>query len=127
MFRPFLVLILGLFLTCFSLQAQSAALNVTALFPEILSNNPVDSDEDWSFYQDADNQLFLIDFESLSYNIFELVLRDSNTNRIVYREDVFDLPVNSIYEFDYSGYAQGSYTVELRSTVRTLEQEVDFH
>jgi len=126
MLRPIMTLFLGLFMTVFSLQAQTSSTQIAAIFTDLLSNNPVDTSEDWSYYQDVDNQLFLIDFETLNYNIFEIVLRDRNTDRIIYQEDVFDLPVNSIYEFDYSTYLEGEYTLELRSTVRTLEQKLVF-
>ena len=125
--RTALVLILGLFMTCFSLQAQSASTQISTLFTDVLNSNPVVEDEDWTYYQDLDNKLFLIDFESLSSNIVEIVLRNKSTDKIVYREDVFDFPVNSIYELDYKSYLKGSYIIELRSFVRTIAHEVEFH
>ncbi len=125
--RTALTLILGLMMTCYSLQAQSASNEFSSIFSEVLNSNPVVSDDDWTYYQDTDNHLFLIDFESLSYNIFEIVLRNSQTDEIVYREDVFDLPVNSIYELDYTNYSKGMYRIELRSFVRTVGFDLDFH
>ena len=125
--RIALTLIVSLLATCFSLQAQSASTKISSIFTEVLNTNPIVSDEDWTYYQDLDNKLFLIDFESLSHNIVEIVLRNKETNIVVYREDVFDLPVNSIYELDYKKYLKGSYTIELRSFMRTIAHDIEFH
>ena len=69
----------------------------------------------------------MIDFETLSQNIIEIVVKESKSDKIVFREDVFDLPVNSIYELDYTLYSKGSYIIELRSFVRTIVHDVEFH
>ena len=125
--RIALTLAVSLLMTCFSLQAQSASTKISSIFTEVLNSNPVVSNDDWTYYQDLDNKLFLIDFESLSQNIVEIVLRNKTTNQVVYREDVFDLPVNVIYELDYKNYLKGSYTIELRSFVRTIVKDIEFH
>ncbi len=122
-----LTLMMGLFMPSFPLQAQSATTQISSLFSEVLRSNPIVEDDDWTYFQDLDNKLFLIDFESLSMNLVEIVLRNNKTGKIVYREDVFDLPVNSIYEFDYTTYLKGSYTIELRSFVRTIAHDIEFH
>ncbi len=125
--RLALTLLISLTSTCFCLQAQSASLEISTIFTEVLNKNPTVSDSDWVYYQDLENKLFLIDFESIHQNIVEIVLRNRITNQIVYREDVFDLPVNSIYELDYKSYLKGSYSIELRSFVRTIVHNLEFH
>lgn len=125
--RTALALMLGLMTTCFSLQAQSASTEISTIYSEILNSNPIVEDDDWTYFHDTDNNLFLIDFESLSQNIVEIVLRNKDSNKIVFREDVFDLPVNSIYELDYKNYLKGKYSIELRSFVRTIAHDVYFH
>ncbi len=76
-----------------------------------------------SVYADVENDLYFIDFESLSVNLNDIVVTDAN-GAIVLEEKVFDLPVNTIYELDLSKYQNGKYHIELRSYTATIRKEV---
>ncbi len=79
--------------------------------------------EDWSFYSDEDNQLFYIDFENISTNLSDIVVKNAK-GKVIFKENVFDLPVNTIYELDFSEYAAGDYEIELRSFTKVMRKTV---
>ena len=81
------------------------------------------NNDNWSFYSDDNSQLFYIDFAKLTFNLSDIILKDSS-GEIVFKDDVLDLPVDSIYELDLSNYAAGQYEVELRTFTGNLNKEV---
>ncbi|MEM1322137.1 MAG: hypothetical protein AAGG75_17890 [Bacteroidota bacterium] len=109
-------------LISFSLQAQSTAdlSNSNSLLEENLTEM---TDENWSFYVDEENQLYFIDFEKISVNLSNVVVRNAQGD-VLLNDDVLDLPVNTIYEIDFSAYGAGDYQIELRSFTAMLRKEV---
>jgi uncharacterized protein YacL (UPF0231 family) len=80
-------------------------------------------DNNWSLYADEENKLYYIDFESLSMNLSDIVVKRDN-GEVILREDVFELPVDTIYEIDFNQYGSGTYKIELRSFTRELSRTV---
>jgi len=78
----------------------------------------------WSFYIDEENKLYYIDFEKISFNLSEIRVKDVD-GEVLMKEDVLDLPVNTIYELDFSKYNAGEYEVELRSFTGVLRKKVN--
>jgi len=106
---------------CTTLIAQTASTETdysTSTTTEISS-----SDDNWSFFHDAESSTYFIDFESISLNLNEIIVLDKNGKEVL-RDNVVDLPVNSIYEINTSDYAKGEYKVELRSYTKTLSKEI---
>ncbi len=115
--------LLALFLFVFisaNLSAQSMA-STNKVEMDFITLNETDSD--WSFYSDDENKTYFIDFEKLSFNLSEIVVKDKD-GTILLREDVLDLPVNTIFELDFSAYKSGKYLIELRSFKGMLKKEV---
>ncbi len=94
-------------------------------FLNSLTNSTVDLQDDWSFYEDEENKLFLIDFETIRHNIQDIVVLNKANDEVIWEESVFDLPVNSIYELDYSSYPKGKYQLELRSINGVLKKHIE--
>lgn len=80
-------------------------------------------EEEWSFFYDAENEIYYIDFETISLNLTKVKVIANNGNAVI-ADDVADLPVNTIYELDCSQLTNGSYTVELHSYTEILKKEV---
>ena len=115
------LLALLLFVTVSStLSAQSLA-SIDKVDMDFITLN--ESDSDWSFYSDDENKTYFIDFEKLSFNLSEIVVKDQE-GTIVMREDVLELPVNTIFELDFSDFKSGKYLIELRSFKGMLKKEV---
>ncbi len=119
-----LTLTLGMFLLTiisFTLQAQSTA-NLSN--NNLLDNNLIEmTDDNWSFYVDEENQLYFIDFEKITVNLSNVVVRNDQ-GEVIVNDDVLDLPVNTIYEIDFSQYGAGDYQIELRSFTGMIRKEV---
>ena len=94
-------------------------------FINSLANSSINLDDDWSFYEDPENKLYLIDLETIRHNIQDIVVLNKLTKEIIWEESVFDLPVNSIYELDYSQYPKGKYQLELRSISGVLKKQIE--
>lgn len=108
-------------LISFSLSAQSSASLSTSVNLDLVNLN--ESDNNWSFFVDEENKLYYVDFEKLSFNLSDIVIKNDD-GEILFKEDVLDLPVNTIFELDFSSYAAGEYEVELRSFTGMLRKKV---
>ncbi|MEO1624378.1 MAG: hypothetical protein AAFV25_04405 [Bacteroidota bacterium] len=116
-----------LLLLCFcslSLSAQTA--NLQALESINLTADDLNeiTPNSWSFYADEENQLYYVDFEAINVNINDVTIRNDR-NEVVFREKVLDLPVDTIYEIDFSQYGAGAYKIELRSFTSIIKKEVE--
>lgn len=103
--------------------AQSAA----SLDNQILTVNSDDltelTDENWSFFMDEENKIYYIDFETINVNLNDIIVKNA-TGEVLTKEDVWDLPVNTIYELDFSEYKPGDYEVELRTFTSVVKKKV---
>lgn len=119
---------LRIFTLLFCLLACGVAGAQTANASTELSENEttlrVLTDQNWSVYADEDNQLFYIDFQNLTINISDIIVRD-DAGMTIMKDDVFDLPVDTIYELDLSTYEPGKYEIELRSFTGIIKKTVD--
>jgi hypothetical protein len=80
--------------------------------------------DSWTYFVDEDSQTYYIDFETINVNLSDVIVRDAQGMEVL-RDDVLDLPVNTIYELDFSRLASGTYTIELRSFSGVLRKEVN--
>lgn len=81
------------------------------------------TNEEWSFFMDEDKQVYYIDFETISVNLNEVVIKNGE-GEVVMKDDLWGLPVNTIYELDFSPFEKGNYEVELRSFTGVLRKTV---
>jgi hypothetical protein len=98
-------------------HAQLLSLNSTEA-------NKSDKQQDWSFYTDAENRMLYIDFEKINVNLNGIVVKNKE-GKVVFKDDaLWELPVNTIYEVDFSKEPKGDYTVEVRTFTTTLRKTV---
>ncbi|MFK8104277.1 MAG: hypothetical protein AB8G15_17245 [Saprospiraceae bacterium] len=117
-----LALLLGfLFLAATSntLFAQTASTSTAISASDLLETN----DESWSIYADEENKTFYIDFESIKVNLSDIIVKNTS-GEVVLKEDVMDLPVDTIFELDFSDYTAGEYFIELRSFTSVIKKNV---
>ncbi len=122
--RTFFTLLLFLCVgTCKTLYAQAVAVSFTNTAEEtsMLLENEVS--EDWTLYADEENKLFYIDFENLKVNVSDVVVKNQ-TGEIILKDNVFNLPVNTIYELDFSNYQAGNYEIELRTFTGSIRRKI---
>lgn len=84
---------------------------------------PVLTDHTFTFYHDEGQKVYYIDFESIPFNLRELRILDHRGN-LVFSEEVWQLPVNTIYEVNFTNYKPGVYEVELRTFTSLIRKEV---
>lgn len=105
-------------------QAPTASLSATAeitpsINKELALVNP--SEEEWTYYLNKEKRSYFIDFEAISVNLTEVVLRDG-TGETLFTEKVDDLPVDAIYEIDLADYPAGTYSVEIKSYINSTRR-----
>lgn len=103
----------------------NAQLLSTATPPsEVTTANFATEKPEWSLYTDKENSMVYIDFEKINVNLNGLIVKD-NAGKVVFKDDaLWQLPVNTIYEVDFSKLPKGAYSIELKSFTATLKQEV---
>ncbi|MEZ4984847.1 MAG: hypothetical protein R2795_07395 [Saprospiraceae bacterium] len=121
MFRNSVLFALAIFGCVVAAQAQMVAKSpftgtTGALEKEIVTT-------DWSIYADEDSSTYFIDFEQLAVNVNKVMVKNA-AGQVIWQEEVFDLPVNSIYELDFSGYSSGEYTIELQAFTGVIRKAV---
>lgn len=84
----------------------------------ILVSNDVSAkqinNDSWSYFSDEESKTFYIDFETINFNIKTVSLKDQ-FGKVVFNDQVSDLPVNTIYELDCSAIPSGQYSLEIHS------------
>ena len=119
--RKFTLLISSLFLVFSVGIAQSSSFETATASTSagLLELN----NDNWAFYADEENSVYYIDFESLSVNLSDISVRRKDGD-VVFKEDVFELPVNTIYEIDFKQFGTGQYDIELRSFTGVIRRSV---
>ncbi len=118
------VFVVGLLLLA-SLNTLSAQITAKGVGTASVSAElPVLSSNEWSIYADEESQTYFIDFEQLAVNVNNIVVRDQ-AGSILWQEEVYDLPVNTIYELDFSSYRAGNYVIELRAYTGIIRKRID--
>lgn len=119
-FSTLLVVLLG----CQFAQAQSATATLSSdLNLETAMKTISALGDDWAVYADEENKLFYIDFENLKVNINDVLVKNE-AGEVLLKESVFNLPVNTIYELDFSHYQPGAYAIELRTFTGVITKKV---
>ena len=116
----FLLFCLGV---CTSTYAQNTADLSRSFMPAETTDLKEITDEKWSLYADEENQIYYIDFENLTINLSNIIVKNGE-GEVIFKEDVFDLPVNSIYEIDYANFESGEYQLELRSFTGIIRKTI---
>ena len=115
----FVSVLFALFSLTGSVSAQ--LLSVKDNLPKIIAFNE-SVKTDWTVYCDHDNRVIYIDFEKINSNLSTVTVKD-NEGRILFRdENLWQLPVNTIYEIDCDRYNKGDYTLELKSFTASVKQ-----
>lgn len=112
-----------LFLALFLFSAIAGTFAQTAATTDKQFNLLELNTDNWSFYSDDNSDVMYIDFTKLTFNLSDIIVKDEN-GEILFKDDVLDLPVDSIYELDLSAYQAGQYEVELRSFTGHVKKDV---
>ena len=104
-----------------TLQAQTATTEENN-FEAIAAT--FDFDNDWGFYSDQNDQLYYIDFENLKMNLSDIIVKNAIGETLL-EEEVMDLPVNTIFEIDFSEFGSGKYQIELRSFTGVINKDIE--
>lgn len=112
--------------TCQLLSAQATAVNFTTSIKgaEEFANTTITPTDDWTLFADEENKLFYIDFETLKVNVRDVLVKDEQGD-LVWKDNVFNLPVNTIYELDFSRFQAGTYEIELRTFTGVIRKKVE--
>lgn len=121
-----LVLSLGFFT---GVSAQNATVSTAKTAKEVATlltqpSTTSTSTQDWTIFHDEENNFYYIDFETFKVNISDIVIKDE-ANKVVFEEDVFDLPVNTIYELDMNNFEAGKYRIELRTFTNIIAKQIE--
>ncbi len=117
-FTVLMILLFPLFST-----AQSAENSTQISLNENNSLTESTTTTDWSFFSDEENQTYYIDFEKINVNLSDVIVKNE-TGDVLIKDNVYQLPVDTIYEVDLRPYGSGNYSIELRSYTGVIEKKV---
>lgn len=116
------ILVFGLICCAFHLDLAAQMTAKSPLAGLAIEANEIEA-TDWSIYADMESSTYFIDFEQLAVNVNKILVK-RNDGQVIWQEDVFDLPVNSIYELDFSQYTAGEYLIELQAFTGVIRKRV---
>ena len=96
---------------------QGNDLNIINVF----SANEKKTDDSWAMYSDDENHKYYIDFQKINVNLNDIHVRNEKGEE-VFKDNLFTLPVDTIYELDLSIYPAGKYEIELRTFTQSLKR-----
>lgn len=106
-----------------SLQAQSASIEISPSIGSEEFESLTINENDWTFFLDADSKTYYIDFENISVNLNDVKVYDES-GEIVKEDDLWNLPVNTIYELNFEDMTPGKYQIELRTYTGKFTKEI---
>lgn len=78
-------------------------------------------DETWAFYADETNKKYFIDFEKLHIYLDKIEIVASATNKVLFTDNLWNLPPDAIYELDCAAYEPGKYAIRLTSLTNDVK------
>jgi len=117
------LLVLGFLLTSVTLFSQTTSKNVSSAELTSVPALSVDKAIEGSIFSDDENQTYFIDFEKINVNLSEIAVTNKR-GEVIFKDEVYDLPVNSIYELDTSEFGSGDYVVELRTYTGVIKKDI---
>lgn len=122
-----IVLNLGFFTTIIAQNAVVTTPKSAEKVSQLLASTSIATEsQDWTIFRDEENELYYIDFEAIKVNISNVVVKDEQQN-ILFQDDVFDLPVNTIYELDLSTFQAGKYRIELQTFTNIIAKNIELY
>ena len=121
------IAILILTISIFWLPNISAQTSVSNNFDVLASvdDNLLDLDkDDWTFFKGEDLNTFFIDFEKIKSNLNEISVKDAK-GTVVFSDELWNLPVDTIYELDFQTYDKGTYTIEITTFTESIERKIE--
>ncbi len=115
------------FLTiAFFTNSASAQLLATETGVKSSDNFTIQNSEknDWMIYSDAENHVVYIDFEKINTNLSVVAVKNAAGLVVFKDENLWQLPVNTIYEIDCKKFPKGDYTLELKSFTTSCSRTI---
>ncbi len=108
---------------CNLLDAQTSAIADNRIIDLTSSEIPINEGDNWTFYLDSESKIYYIDFETISVNLSDVEVKN-DLGETVLKDELWDLPVNTIYELDFTNFRSGKYKIELRSYTGMITREI---
>ena len=119
--RKILIALAIAFCSTFStLHAQLLSLNTTGYE----TTKQADNNKDWSIFTDSENRMVYVDFEKINVNLSNITVKDLEGKVLFKDETLWQLPVNTIYEIDFSKFPKGNYVIELKTFTNVIKKNV---
>lgn len=116
--KLFFVLLIATFYAA-GANAQTASLD-----GNLDINNFITSSESDIFFFDNEGEICFIDFANFNVNINSVTLLDKQGNE-VFTEEVWDLPVNAIYELNTKDIREGEYALILNTYKGNIRKDLN--
>jgi hypothetical protein len=117
------LLAIGSFVTVAQAQTVASSSSTAALIASSDNTIPANTDKGWVFFMNPEQKTCYIDFEQIHANLKDIVVKNTK-GEVIFREEVLDLPVNTMYELDLSLFDKGEYLIEVHSLTGIIKQKV---
>lgn len=87
-------------------------------------SNFTTSTESEVFFFDNESDICFIDFANFNVNINSVTVKDANGQE-VFSEEVWDLPVNTIYELSTRDFKSGTYHLILNTYKGNMSKDIE--
>lgn len=113
-----------LFLVVISIFALHSNAQTATLEGNISISNFTTSAEAEVFFFDSEEEICFVDFANFNLNINSIFFVDAKGNEI-FSEEVWDLPVNTIYELSTKDLKSGTYHLILNTYKGNMSKDIE--
>ena len=79
--------------------------------------------DDWTFLEGENGNTFFIDFEKIKSNLNEIKVMNQN-GETVFEDELWNLPVDTIYELDFTDFKKGKYAVKITTFTEEINKTI---
>ena len=71
-------------------------------------------DDDFTFFSGEETNTYFLDFDKISSNLKEIHVMNQS-GEVIFKDELWELPVDTIYELDLSKYEKGDYKILVKT------------
>ena len=121
--KPVAIVFLLIFIGAFQVNGQTSVSKNFDGLASVNENLLELNSKDWIFYSGEDDNIMFIDFEKINANLKAVTIRNQE-KEVVFEDELWSLPVDSIYELDLSKYPKGFYQVKIKTFTDSVVKNV---
>lgn len=80
--------------------------------------------DDWTIFTGEETNTYYLDFDKISANLKEISVV-STSGEVIFKDELWNLPVDTIYELDMQEYEKGTYEIQIKTFKEEIKKSIN--